>query len=699
MAGTICLALTLAFSLAALLLFAERSGRFLKYGRYAALLAFLSILGASGYLLFLFLTNRFDIAYVASYSSAELPLIYKVSAFWAGQQGSFLLWLLIHGTVSLCFCFRQKTDGTFLALYLFLQALLAILVLGKSPFAPQEVLVQDGAGLNPLLQDPWMAIHPPIIFIGYALLAVPLVYSMTALLHRDTEALWLERARKWALIAWAFLGAGIAIGGYWAYKVLGWGGFWGWDPVENSSLVPWLLTSIFIHVLAVARVRRAALPLVHLSAIFTFSLVLYGTFLTRSGILGDFSVHSFAGTSIGLTIAVVNAIVLLGGLVLLTMRAGSLPKGEVYPAHASREFFLLLGAMLLVFLSVLIFLGMSMPLLSQLVGKGAAVDTSFYVRTAMPLAIALMLVAAGALLYRYGKEARRESLKVPLVFLILGILAAFGVGIHEVLPLLLAGAALMAGGAALLSWRKRLLRVGGLVAHVGLSFSLFAMVLAGSGSQSVSEEFTVGEPKNILGHEIIYKGQEFAEDYSEKHYVYTVDGREVRALTKLRKSGEDAAREPAIDKTLTGDVYIAPVPPKDMGRTELLLKRGRTSFGDDYAYRFEGVAYEPLGAGKTRVTADVAVTDGERVEHATPTIEATTDGGTSQPVDVFGGARRLRLTGVSGDEQQIRLELLPSLAEEESQPINASVSTKPFIWVLWLGCLMVCGGTLLAVRR
>ncbi len=699
MAGTIFLALTLAFSLAALLLFAERSGRLMKYGRYATALSFLCILGASAFLLVLFLTNRFDIAYVASYSSTDLPLVYKISAFWAGQQGSFLLWLLIHGAVSLYLCFRARESGVFLALFLFLQALLTILVLGKSPFAPQEVLVQDGAGLNPLLQDPWMAIHPPIIFIGYALLAVPLVYSMAALVTRDRETIWLERARRWALVAWAFLGAGIAIGGYWAYKVLGWGGFWGWDPVENSSLVPWLLTAIFIHVLSVARVRRAAISLVHISTIFAFSLVLYGTFLTRSGILGDFSVHSFVGTSIGLTIAVVNAIVLLGGLVLLTMRAGTLPKGEVYPSHTSREFFLLLGAMILVFLSVIIFLGMSMPLLSQLAGKSAAVDTSFYVRTAMPLAIAMMVAATFALLYRYGKEARRESLKASVVFLVLGALAAFGVGVREAMPILLSGVSLMALAAAVLSWRKGLLRIGGMVAHVGLSLSLFAMVLAGSGSQSTSEDFTVGEPKDILGHEIVYKGQEFAEDYSVKHYVYTVDGREVRALTKLHKSGEDAAREPAIDKTLTGDVYIAPVPPKDSSRMEIILKLGRTNMGDTFAYRYEGVEKKPLEGGKTLVTAEVAVTDGNTVERVQPTITATADGGTSEPVEVFGGEKRIRMTGVSGDEQQIRMEILPSLEEEESQPVKASVSTKPFIWTLWLGCILVCGGTLLAVKR
>lgn len=270
-------------------------------------------------------------------------------------------------------------------------------MLAKSPFVVSVTAVQDGVGLNPLLQDPWMAVHPPVIFIGYALLAVPFAYAMGALLKDEDQKSWLEPARRWALFAWGFLGAGIFIGGYWAYKVLGWGGYWGWDPVENSSLVPWLLAGAFVHILHVAKRRPAALSVLHLSVIFTFALVIYGTFLTRSGILGDFSVHSFSGTSIGMTLAVVNAIVLIGGLALLAIKAGNLPQGKLYEAHASREFCLLLGALVLVFISAIIFIGMSMPLFTQLIGKPAAVDTDFYVRTTLPLAIAMCLIMAASL--------------------------------------------------------------------------------------------------------------------------------------------------------------------------------------------------------------------------------------------------------------------------------------------------------------
>ncbi|SFH89332.1 cytochrome c-type biogenesis protein CcmF [Selenomonas ruminantium] len=699
MVGTIFLALALALSLCALLCYGARTERMERYGRWLTVLSFAGSLGASIYLLVLIFGNHFEIAYVASYSSAELPAVYKFSAFWAGQQGSFLLWLLFHAAAGVILGYRQRLSAVGMCVYMVLQTLLTILVLAKSPFLPQEVAVENGVGLNPLLQDPWMAVHPPIIFLGYALLAVPFACSAAALIEGQMAKDWLETARRWALVAWAFLGAGIFIGGYWAYKVLGWGGFWGWDPVENSSLVPWLVAGIFIHVLRVARVRAAALSMVHLAAVFAFSLVLYGTFLTRSGILGDFSVHSFSGTSIGMTIAVVNALVLVGGLLLLTVRAGKLPQGEMYPAYESREFLVLLGALLLVFLAAVIFLGMSMPLLTQLLGKPAAVDTDFYVRTTLPLAIVMMVCLVGASLHRYGEGNKVGPLRPLAAFVLLGAALAWLAGVRQVMPLLLAGAALMGVAASFWSWRRQALGLGGMLAHAGLGLSLLAIVLSGSGSRTVSQELAVNEPVTLYGHEIVFKGQQFADDMREKYYIYTVDGREVRALTKLHANGEDAAREPAIDKTLGGDIYIAPTPPKSSGRQELILKHGRMDMDDLFAYRFEGVSLEEQGGGKMLVKAVIAVTDGDTIERVEPAIQATQDGGTSKAVEVFGGQKRIRLTGVAADQKQVRLEILPSIETETQQAITASVSIKPYIWLLWLGSVLVCAGTLTALKK
>ena len=704
MIGTISLATSLFFSLLAVMAYgyamkvkAEQE-RAERWGRVSLFGSCLAAVIASIYLWVMILGDHFEIAYVASYSSKELPLMYKISAFWAGQQGSLLLWLLIHALASLYLCCRQHMKAAGLLVYALIESLLVILVLAKSPFVASVTAVQDGVGLNPLLQDPWMAVHPPVIFIGYALLAVPFAYAMGALLKDEDQKSWLEPARRWALFAWGFLGAGVFIGGYWAYKVLGWGGYWGWDPVENSSLVPWLLAGAFVHILHVAKRRPAALSVLHLSVIFTFALVIYGTFLTRSGILGDFSVHSFSGTSIGMTLAVVNAIVLIGGLALLAIKAGNLPQGKLYEAHASREFCLLLGALVLVFISAIIFIGMSMPLFTQLIGKPAAVDTDFYVRTTLPLAIAMCLIMAAGCLH-YGRQAEKLGRLLPAALLALGLALAFVAGVRSPGLLVLAAVAILLLGATFVGWHRGMLRLGAVVAHGGVALALFAMVLSGGASQSLSQEFKPGESVTIGGYAVTYEGQLFAEDGTMKFYRYLVDGSEVRAMTKLHKNGEDAAREPAIAHTLFGDIYIAPTPPKGADRMELILKRGRMEMGDLFAYRYDDVTMEGQPDGTTLVTASIAVTDGEKVEHVQPTIIATRDGGTSSPIPVFGGQKRIRLTVISGNDSQARNERLPSAEEEAQVAVTASVSTKPFIYLLWIGAVAASVGCFVAMRR
>lgn len=677
-----------------------------KRARGLAVLSASAAIGAGGLLLGMLLMDRFDLAYVASYSSKELPTVYKISAFWAGQQGSFLLWLIFHGIAGWILDFLagppgKRTFSSALGVFQILSALLSILVLAKSPFVLQEIPVENGAGLNPLLQDPWMAVHPPVIFLGYALLAVPLAYSLGALLVDPRSREWLEPARKWCLVAWGFLGAGMFIGGYWAYKVLGWGGYWGWDPVENSSLVPWLLAAALLHLLKAAQGKAAILPVAHLASIFCYALVLYGTFLTRSGLLGDFSVHSFAGNSIGLMIGSVNALVLMGGLLLLTLRAKGFPKGNMYDGYDSREFDILLGMLLTVFVAGLVFVGMSMPLLTQFLGHPAAVDSSFYLRTTTPLAIGMMAVMALACQRFYGKGKALSGSLPPKVALLVGVFLPLLAGVREILPVVLSGVSLMAMAASFRGWRRGILSFGGMMAHSGLGIAFLAMVLSGSGGLTATQEFQAGESRQLLGHEILYQGQEFSEDGGSKAYVYVVDGREIRALTKLRSNGTDAAREPAIERSFLGDVYIAPSPPEQGGMEERFLELGEISLGEGIAYIFQELEILPDEENPMhkQVIAHIAVTDGEREEEVRPVILMTADGGSSTPVPVLDGEERIRLTGVSKDQERIRLEILPSAEKAARVPVTATVSTKPFLWALWLGCAMVVAGTLLAVKR
>ena len=698
MLGTILLGLALALSLLAMLLMGQagrgRGGA--VWGRRLADGAFGSVLLASALLYWYIFQNHFDIAYVWSYSSRDLSWLYKITVFWAGQEGSFLFWLLVHAAAGCVLCRKGRMKGAALAVYLLLQSLLVVLLLDKSPFAPMTESYGDGMGLNPLLQDPWMAIHPPIIFIGYALLAVPYAYAAGSLLMRGGTD-WIRPARRWGFLAWGFLGAGIFIGGYWAYKVLGWGGYWGWDPVENSSLVPWLVTAASLHLLGLVRRRPAALGLAHIALLFGYALVIYGTFLTRSGILGDFSVHSFSGSSIGLLLAGVDALVLLGGLALLTWRADTLPKGSLYESLSDPAFFLLAGLLAFGFMAALVFLGMSMPLLTQLAGSPAAMDTGFYPRTLLPLAIAGMLLLAAAQ-QDTGRQGMPRLLAAGLF--LLGLAAAWLTGIRSLLPLLLAGAGLLAAGGALRAGQLHAVRWAGSMAHLGVALGLFAVVLSGSGSQTQALELVPQEAQSVFGRQIVYQGTETAADQRQKAYVFLVDGRRIEAATKLRENGEDAAREPAIDHSFFGDLYIAPTPAAHDRYRELVLRHGRVLLDTVLGFQYDDISIDTSAAaeGRMEMAAVLSVTDGTQVEH--PEVRMVMDAaGTHSPVtEILGGAYRLRLTGIAEDQRRIRIELMPSAEEEAMQPVTASVSTKPFIWGLWISAVLVVAGCLAAVR-
>ena len=645
MTGNFLLGGGLAFALAAMSICLAQKIPSTRPVKIFALTSTAFICAASLLLWILIFENDFSIEYVAAYSSTTLPTLYKISAFWAGQQGSFLLWLLIHAIIGAVLIFR-RTSATSLGIYFLIQSVLVLLVLAKSPFAENPAQVYEGIGLNPLLQDFWMAIHPPIIFVGYALLAVPFALSLGSLLTDTASRNWLEEARKWTLAAWSFLGAGIFIGGYWAYKVLGWGGYWGWDPVENSSLVPWLLSAVLLHLINLARKKSAVLAPAHAAATFTYALVIYGTFLTRSGILGDFSVHSFAGTSIGMTIALANALVLIGGLMILLVKAKSLPQGKMYDTHGEAAFVILLGCLLIIFIAAIVWVGMSMPLLSQIVGEAAAVDSDFYIKSTTPIALAVAVL----IVYTFTKFGRSIS-------------------------------------------------SGGKISHVGFLMMLAAIVISSQG-ETVTQEFQPRTKVSIAGHEVIYEGQVFNDDETEKFYVYNVDGEIIRALTKLHNNGTDAAREPGILKKFSGDVYIAPHAAKIDTIQELLLTKKFFAMDGEFGYTFEDahIDYDDNNQ-PIQATAEITITDGDVEEVIHPLITVTPDGGTSKAIEVFNGKRRVRLTGISGDLEKARLEILPTLEKISSMPITATVTTKPFIWLLWLSVTAICIGTLKAIRN
>ncbi len=253
---------------------------------------------ATVYLSYLFFSETYVVSYVYNYSDRALPFFYTLSALWGGQEGTYLLWLMMNCYFGFILI---KKGGIYrnvsMVIYSVVNLFFLFLLVKLSPFALLNGYPPDGAGLNPLLQNPWMVIHPPVIFIGYSLAAVPFSYAMSALILNDFSS-WVKKAFPWAAITAFMLAAGNILGGYWAYITLGWGGFWAWDPVENSSFIPWFISLAFIHGMIIEKRTGALRKTNLLMSSFVFVLVIYGTFLTRSGVLADFSVHSFVDLGI-----------------------------------------------------------------------------------------------------------------------------------------------------------------------------------------------------------------------------------------------------------------------------------------------------------------------------------------------------------------------------------------------------------------
>jgi cytochrome c-type biogenesis protein CcmF len=369
-----------------------RQNMYLVRGRKAFQVMTIALTGACAVLLYLFFTHQFQYAYVHNYSSTDLPWYYLLSAFWAGQEGTYLLWAWLGGMVGIALIrYEQEEEAPVMALLALVQLFLLTLTLVQSPFAQLQLNPGAGSGLNPLLQNPWMVIHPPIVFLGYAGLAVPFAYAIAALLRRKYDR-WAVKALPWALFAWLSLSVGIFIGSYWAYAVLGWGGYWAWDPVENASLVPWLTGTALLHGLLMQKYRKAMGWTSLFLAISTYLLVLYATYLTRSGILADFSVHSFQGlgTDGYLLLGLLSFTLPALGLLFFRWReTGEDKSGEdsTGDKSTSKGFAFFLTILLLGISAGVVALGTSAPALTRLTGNPAAVNSSFYNVTQFPIGV------------------------------------------------------------------------------------------------------------------------------------------------------------------------------------------------------------------------------------------------------------------------------------------------------------------------
>jgi len=699
------------------------------YAAYAT-----SIVAASAILMTLLLQHRFDVSYVNAYSSLDLPLHFLISTFWGGQEGSFLLWLF-WGAVIGFFVWRSAKEQEAPVMVLYLATFLGIVAIlcKQSPFKllpPPPP--SDGVGLNPLLQDPWMVIHPPVMFVGFASLSVPFAFAISALWKKRWDG-WVTRALPWALLTFLTLGSAILMGGYWAYKTLGWGGYWGWDPVENTSLVPWIFTAALVHGMFLQRVKKRHRKINLILACVAFLTILYGTFLTRSGILADFSVHSFIDLGItGWLVAILVGFLLLSaGALAWRWRTIPVIQEEESPL-LSRSVLFILGIAVFSALAFVILLGTSAPLLTRLSGTPSQVQLSFYEKTTTPAAALLLFFAAlvpfvswkGDRAREVGKSAVR-SLAVAAGLTLLALL----LGARRPLSLFLLFLAFFAADMNLRAVIRKakngkLGGAGGYLAHTGVGVMLAGVVVSGVYARTERVTLPVNQPKKVGGAMLTFlrvvPGTATRKQAMEVR-VETARGETYYAYPKMYVNTRTSQlmANPAIRKTPVRDFYIAPQEydpgqPERTGRDIRMLKGTTQNIeGIGFTFRdFNADRAAMLRGEKTiLVLTDVTITPPDGSQHDA-TLRYVFHMDRSEPE-----AEEIAIPGVPGAVMKVmtvspndgavvlRLRGISKNPAEEYQAattesLSIEVTKKPLISLVWGGFYVLMAGAFLAfVKR
>ncbi len=550
---------------------------------------FIAMIISFGSLMAGFYYNDFSLVYVAQHSNTLLPWYYKLSATWGGHEGSLLLWMTIMATwCALVSYFSRGLPLSMRARVLVILAgvqlmMLSMLIFTSSPFdRTLPNLIVDGADLNPLLQDFGLIIHPPMLYMGYVGMVVPFAFCMAALWEGRLDAVWTRWSRPWALAAWGFLTIGIALGSWWAYYELGWGGWWFWDPVENASLMPWLAGIALLHSLAATEKRGVFKAWTIMLAIFAFALSLLGTFLVRSGVIT--SVHSFAADPTrGLVILVILGIIVGGGLLMFAFRGWRLTVESQYQL-VSRESFLVINNVIILISTLVVLLGTLYPIIADAFSLGqVSVGPPYFNALFVPLTW-LLLIAMGMGSNIRWKKDTRPLLGVGMVIaassLVLAAIVTYFVNPSSMFNIgvtLLVSFWVLAwmivdikdktkNAPSLLNGLRRLrLHYWGMqTAHIGVIIAAIGVAFTSSLSIETDVALGVGDTINVQGYDFQVndfkevKGSNF--DAIQAQVDVSKDGREVATLYPEKRTyivSMMPMTEAAIDASLMRDLYVA----------------------------------------------------------------------------------------------------------------------------------------------
>ncbi len=564
-----------------------------RSGENALLITCLLLTVSVGVLWHALLTHNFQVRFVAENSNLAMPLFYVVTSLWGGQAGSLLFWgwILSLYIAAVVVLYRRRyrelmpyaaavmaaTSFFFCILHLF----------SADPFVTLPFKPEDGRGLNPLLQQPLMAIHPPLLYLGMVGMVIPFAFAISALASGHLDSTWLRPARRWMLIPWAFLGAGLLLGGKWAYVELGWGGYWGWDPVENSSLMPWLAGTAFLHSIMIQE-RKGMLKVWNMVlAILCYGLCILGTFITRSGIIS--SVHAFAKSNIGPFFAVFLVVILVVSFALLYLRLPHLKPENRLESFASRETAFLLNNWILLGILFAVLWGTLFPLISEaFTGQQITVGPPFFNQVNVPIGLVLMLLTGAGPLFawrRTSEESLKKSFAVPVAVAVLSLPVLLGLGVDDFYALVSLVLCTFAAASIALEFHagtrarmrstgepyataiyrlsaKNRRRYGGYMTH----FALVLLFVGFTGKAFTSEtEFVLqrGETTEVGPYELTYETLAFKEDANMSSTAAALtlrrDGQRLGTLLPERrfyKAFEQGTTEVSIYSDLREDFYL-----------------------------------------------------------------------------------------------------------------------------------------------
>lgn len=759
----------------------------INYARVSFHIMATSTILASVLLLYLILTHQFQYKYVYSYSDTSLPLGLLISTFYAGQEGSFLLWALwmaILGVVLQQYAsVRGDLEPRAMSVFSLVQSFLLLMItpMVKNPFALiysepfmasastinmqflnlpfmadyiftdsstnqhyikiDQTLVDllkgagislndfiiNGKGLNPLLQNFWMQIHPPTLFLGFAAMSVPFSFAFAALMKNDYKE-WIKQSLPWTLFSVMVLGFGIMLGGYWAYGVLGWGGYWAWDPVENSSLIPWIVSVAALHTMLVQKktanensiggFAKTNLLLVILS----FILVLYSTFLTRSGVLGDASVHSFVDPGyfayLLLIIFMVTFTALGAGALIYRWRYLQ----QITPPHnnlLSREFALFTGSVVLGASALVIFLGTSAPIL------GKSVQIEFYNQMNLPLGILISLINGLSLLVKWKSSDAKELLRKSVFSLLASIISTILMviaGVKDFKMILFAFASAFAffvnAEIAFKILRCNLNKAGAYIAHMGLALLFLGVIASSKYDKSVDVNLIKGEAADVFGYKMIFTGYSPTADGKYKfNILISKNGKEYIASPIMYYSeyNQGIMRNPDIVPFVTKDIYISPISYDDGSSSEnagttYKIKKGESVKHNEIEIQFldfdfpEDARQKMMSGGDFTLGAKLAVKSYGKSQEVEPKFEIREGQKVDIPIRLNQENLEIKLVSLAPDEKAVVIKVndlikTQTKSSDRREILAVTASIKPFIGLVWLGTVVIVLGFFVSMIR